>query len=113
MPKQKETNFNLILIVIVLIIIAWLFYTGIIWYIVGLAVVIVVGYIGIKIYNATQTNDKQVTAPPTPTPSTPEPTIIKEKEIIKEIVMIQCEYCRTLMPQTATSCPVCGAKRTR
>ena len=39
------------------------------------------------------------------------PTIVKEKEIIKEIVMIPCEYCGGLMPQTATSCPNCGATR--
>jgi len=39
------------------------------------------------------------------------PTIIKEKEIVKEVVMIPCEYCGTLFPQTATSCPKCGATR--
>ncbi len=39
------------------------------------------------------------------------PTIVKEKEIIKEVVMIPCEYCGSLMPQTATSCPNCGATR--
>ncbi len=39
------------------------------------------------------------------------PTIVKEKEIIKEVVMIPCEYCGGLMPQTATSCPNCGATR--
>lgn len=27
------------------------------------------------------------------------------------IGMIKCEYCGTLMPQTATSCPNCGASR--
>jgi len=37
------------------------------------------------------------------------PTVVKE--IVKEIVMIPCEYCGTLMPQTATSCPNCGATR--
>jgi hypothetical protein len=29
----------------------------------------------------------------------------------KEVVMIPCEYCGSLMPQTTTSCPNCGAPR--
>ena len=37
------------------------------------------------------------------------PTVVKE--IVKEVVMIPCEYCGTLTPQTATSCPNCGATR--
>ncbi|MFQ5758973.1 MAG: hypothetical protein ACE5IF_04795 [Candidatus Bathyarchaeia archaeon] len=37
------------------------------------------------------------------------PTVVKE--IVKEVVMIPCEYCGSLMPQTATSCPNCGATR--
>jgi hypothetical protein len=40
------------------------------------------------------------------------PQPIKEKEVItKEIVMVKCEYCGSLMPQTATFCPNCGARR--
>jgi hypothetical protein len=40
------------------------------------------------------------------------PPLTKEKEvIIKEIVMVKCEYCGSLMPQTATFCPNCGARR--
>lgn len=42
-------------------------------------------------------------------PATP---IIKEKEIVREIVMIPCKYCGMLMPQTETTCPNCGARRT-
>jgi hypothetical protein len=38
--------------------------------------------------------------------------IIKEREVIKEVVMIPCKYCGTLMPQTETVCPHCGARRT-
>jgi len=45
-------------------------------------------------------------APPSVSP------VIKEKEIIREVVMIPCKYCGALMPQTDTSCPRCGAKRT-
>ncbi|MFQ6065460.1 MAG: hypothetical protein ACE5L6_08295 [Candidatus Bathyarchaeia archaeon] len=29
----------------------------------------------------------------------------------EEVIMVPCEYCKTLMPQTASSCPNCGAPR--
>ena len=29
----------------------------------------------------------------------------------KKVVMVPCKYCRGMMPQTATSCPNCGAPR--
>jgi hypothetical protein len=29
----------------------------------------------------------------------------------EEVAMVPCEYCQTLMPQTASSCPICGAPR--
>jgi ABC-type bacteriocin/lantibiotic exporter with double-glycine peptidase domain len=32
------------------------------------------------------------------------------KEIVKEIVMIPCHYCNSLMPQTSIICPNCGAR---
>lgn len=39
--------------------------------------------------------------------------VIKEREVVvREVVMIPCKYCGTLMPQTETVCPHCGAKRT-
>jgi len=52
----------------------------------------------------------QETTPP------PRPPMVKEKEtiketIIKEIVMISCQYCGGLMPQTSIFCPNCGARR--
>jgi hypothetical protein len=34
---------------------------------------------------------------------------VKEKVIIKEVVMIPCIYCGALTPQTALFCPNCGA----
>lgn len=35
-----------------------------------------------------------------------------QKEVItKEIVMIPCDYCKALTPQTSTFCPNCGARR--
>ena len=45
-----------------------------------------------------------------PPPSTTH-TITKEKEVIKEVVMIPCKHCGGLMPQTSTFCPNCGARR--
>ncbi len=41
----------------------------------------------------------------------PEPIQVKEtKEIItKEVVMIPCKYCKSLMPQTSLFCSSCGA----
>lgn len=48
---------------------------------------------------------KRPTAPP-------ERVIVtKEKEVIKEVVMITCSYCGGLMPQTSVFCPNCGAGR--
>jgi hypothetical protein len=38
--------------------------------------------------------------------------VIREKEILREVVMIPCRYCSGLMEQTVTVCPSCGAKRT-
>jgi len=37
--------------------------------------------------------------------------IVREREIIKEVVMIPCRYCGGLMPQASTFCPNCGARR--
>jgi hypothetical protein len=34
------------------------------------------------------------------------------KEIIHEVVMVPCKYCKALMPETETVCPNCGARRT-
>lgn len=36
---------------------------------------------------------------------------IKEKVIVKEVVMLPCQYCGSLMPQTSLFCPLCGARR--
>jgi len=33
------------------------------------------------------------------------------KEVIREVVLIPCAYCKSLMPQTALFCPNCGARR--
>jgi hypothetical protein len=38
--------------------------------------------------------------------------VIREKEIVREVVMIPCKYCGALMDQLVTVCPNCGAKRT-
>jgi hypothetical protein len=54
---------------------------------------------------ASRTAEIQVT-PPSAQP------VIREKEIVREVVMIPCKYCSSLMDQTLTCCPNCGAKRT-
>jgi len=36
---------------------------------------------------------------------------VREKVIVKEVVLIPCKYCGGLMPQTATFCPDCGARK--
>jgi len=36
---------------------------------------------------------------------------LRKRKIIKEVVMIPCRYCGSLMPQTALSCSNCGAGR--
>lgn len=37
---------------------------------------------------------------------------IEKERARKEIIMIPCKYCGGVMPQDATFCPNCGAKRT-
>ncbi len=34
---------------------------------------------------------------------------LREREVIREIVKIPCEHCRTLVEITSTRCPSCGA----
>jgi hypothetical protein len=41
-----------------------------------------------------------------------ETSSIKEKEVIREVVLIPCKFCGCLMPQTSVFCPNCGARRT-
>ncbi len=36
---------------------------------------------------------------------------IHVKEVVREVVLIPCNYCGGLMPQAATFCPNCGARR--
>jgi predicted cation transporter len=37
--------------------------------------------------------------------------IVREKETIREIVMVPCKYCGSLIPSTALTCSCCGAGR--
>jgi len=48
-----------------------------------------------------------------PSQSTPEETtpIVKEREIIREIVKIRCPYCNNLYDEKYDKCPYCGGKR--
>jgi hypothetical protein len=54
----------------------------------------------------TETSEIQVIAP------TVQAQASVQKEVIKTVVMIPCRYCQSLMDQTLTVCPNCGAKRT-
>jgi hypothetical protein len=55
---------------------------------------------------------RQVENVKTTAKSSPQVMPTFQKEVItKEIVMLPCEYCKGLMPQTSTFCPNCGAKR--
>jgi len=36
---------------------------------------------------------------------------VKERVIVKEVVMLPCQYCGSLMPQTSIFCPNYGARR--
>jgi len=38
------------------------------------------------------------------------PSVVKEREIIREIVKIRCPYCGNLYDETLDKCPHCGAK---
>ena len=42
---------------------------------------------------------------------TKEKADIQKEVVIREVVLIPCQYCGGLMPQTATFCPNCGARR--
>jgi len=37
--------------------------------------------------------------------------IVKEREIIREIVKIGCSYCGNLYDEALDNCPLCGGKR--
>ena len=56
-----------------------------------------------------QTGNHEVIIAKKPIDQTPQPTATKE--IIREVVLIPCSYCSSLMPQTAIFCPNCGARR--
>jgi ribosomal protein L40E len=63
------------------------------------------GVIGIK-------GRPDVTSPVSGIQVTTAPTIVTTEEVVeKEVVMIPCQYCGSLFPQTATTCPKCGAQR--
>lgn len=42
----------------------------------------------------------------------PQAPAVKEREVIKEVVMAPCKYCGALFPITEKFCPRCGAPRT-
>jgi len=44
--------------------------------------------------------------------STEPAPVVKEREIIREIVKIRCPYCNNLYDEKYEKCPHCGGKRT-
>jgi len=48
---------------------------------------------------------------PTQTQSEEPTSIVREREIIKEIVKIRCPYCNNLYDEKYDKCPHCGGKR--
>ena len=48
---------------------------------------------------------------PRETESTEEAAVVKEKEIIREIVKIRCPYCNNLYDEKYDKCPHCGGTR--
>ena len=81
---------------------------GVVW---GL-VVLVLGILGVIIYFMVRTPEESLQEQPTkniPFDSPSESQVIKEKEIIKEVVKIKCPYCGALVDQGVDRCPNCGA----
>jgi hypothetical protein len=48
---------------------------------------------------------------PDSTSETIELQITKPSNQSKEVTMVPCQYCRTLIPTTSSTCPICGAPR--
>jgi len=58
------------------------------------------------------TNLLRIFRRPSGTQSTEEGTaVVKEREIIREIVKIRCPYCNNLYDEKYDKCPHCGGKR--
>ncbi|MBN1245060.1 zinc ribbon domain-containing protein [Candidatus Bathyarchaeota archaeon] len=76
------------------------------WSILALVMGIVLILVGIIM------KTKEKTLPVQTTFSSQNNAVTKEKEtIVKEVVMLPCQYCGSLMPQTSLFCPHCGARR--
>ena len=49
---------------------------------------------------------------PAPTPTIREekpPVLVREREVIREVVKIRCPYCKTLYEESLGRCPKCGS----
>jgi len=77
-------------------------------WIIALVILIIIIYVIARIVRGL--SRPPLTEFPAPTTQTPT-TIIKEREVIKEVVMVPCRYCGGLMPQASLFCPNCGAGR--
>jgi hypothetical protein len=71
----------------------------------GLGVALIVVGVVVKV------REKPLIQTPSLSQISASPEVVKETTIVKEVVMIPCRYCGTLMPQTSTFCPNCGARK--
>lgn len=66
----------------------------------------------IIIFLSALTSFLRILRKPRETQSTEEGTaVVKEREIIREIVKIRCPYCNNLYDEKYDKCPHCGGKR--
>lgn len=71
----------------------------------GLGITLIVVGVGVKL-----TEKPLPQSLPLPLTSA-SPEVVKETTVVREVVMIPCQYCGGLMPQTSTFCSNCGARK--
>lgn len=59
------------------------------------------------------TNDEFAKRQPSQTPRSDAHLIVREREVIREVVKIPCPYCSTLVESTEARCAQCGAPQRR
>ncbi|MDA4123186.1 MAG: hypothetical protein OK456_08420 [Thaumarchaeota archaeon] len=85
-------------------------------YVIAAAVILLL--VGIGIYAGTRRRKAKESlpehSPPPPPSSTPFESTVDlgsnppEQVVIREVAMVKCKYCGTLIPSTAGTCPYCG-----
>jgi DNA-directed RNA polymerase subunit RPC12/RpoP len=78
------------------------------WIIVGLSVTFLVVFFIVLIYRTLKGGGSSLEG----SENEQQLHVVKEREIIREIVKIRCPYCRGLYDEAEEKCPHCGGKRT-